>query len=94
MLHGKERASHHGTREDVIRLELGVESGPREWIRALPGDALEPHPLVQELRRTIHAKDEALARTEREIARLRVAVAFGLAEVPQGSGRALSPEDR
>jgi len=61
--------------------------GSIEWIRALPGDLLEPHPLVRELRQTLQAKDAALADKEREITRLQVALAFGLKELPLGPDR-------
>lgn len=67
--------------EPMERPKAGA-GGPVEWIRTLPADALEPHPLVQELRRALHSREAALARTEREVARLRVAVAFGLPNVP------------
>jgi hypothetical protein len=43
---------------------------------------LEPHPLVQELRHALQAKEASLADKDREIARLHVALAFGIKELP------------
>jgi hypothetical protein len=62
-------------------------SGSTEWILELPGDLLEPHPLVRELRHTLEAKEAALADKEQEITRLQVALAFGLKELPLGPVR-------
>jgi hypothetical protein len=67
---------------DARSEERRTRFGSIEWIRALPGEMLEPHPLVRELRQTLEAKDAALADKEREITRLRVALAFGLKEIP------------
>jgi len=58
-----------------------------EWVLGIPGDLLEPHPLVVELRRALRTKEEALADKEREIARLEVALAFGIDELPRPSRR-------
>ena len=57
-----------------------------EWVRTLPGNLLKPHPLVRELRHTLEVKDATLANREREIARLKAALAFGLKEFPLKPG--------
>lgn len=62
--------------------ERGSSTGDAEWIRILPGDMVESHPVVRDLRRRLEANEAALAAKEREITRLQVAVAFGLRELP------------
>jgi len=66
-------------------------SRSEEWIRSIPGELLEPHPLVKELRLALRAKDSTLADREREIARLRVALAFGIRELPLDRGLPETP---
>jgi len=74
------------------RSDGGLSSGNlQDWIRALPADLIEPHGLVQELRRAIQQKDRTLAEREREISRLHVALAFGLRSVPGISDRPREP---
>lgn len=51
-------------------------------MRMLLSETVESHPVVRDLRKRLEAKDADLAAKEREIARLRVAVAFGLRELP------------
>ncbi len=53
-----------------------------DFVRALPGDLLEPHPLVKELRQALQSKDISLAAKDRQIARLHVALTFGIKELP------------
>ncbi|TFH08438.1 MAG: hypothetical protein E4H08_07785 [Candidatus Atribacteria bacterium] len=61
---------------------LRAEPSTTEFIRALPRDLLEPHPLVKELRIVLQAREASLADKDKEIARLQVAVAFGIKELP------------
>lgn len=63
-----------------------AQLGSIEWVRTLPDNLLESHPRVQELRHTLEVRDVALAAKEREIARLRAALAFGLKESPLKAG--------
>jgi hypothetical protein len=73
----------NGTRLDErIREPRNAEPTSTESIRTLPSDLLEPHPLVQELRHALQAKEASLADKDREIARLHVALAFGIKELP------------
>lgn len=82
------RTGRHGCERFAERMGLtfGSEIGHADWVCALPADLLEPHPLVRELRGALHKKEVELARTQREVARLRVAVAFGLRRIPQETG--------
>ena len=82
---------------DGARLGEGIREMQREapasaeWIRALPGDLLEPHPLVKELRYALRTKEATLADKDREIARLHVAIAFGLKQIPRTPNRSDRP---
>jgi len=60
----------------------GARAGTAEWISPFPGDVLELHPSVRELQRALQVRDAALADKDREIARLRVALAFGIKDLP------------
>jgi hypothetical protein len=72
-----------GTQQtDGTRVTRARHSESEEWIRSIPGELLEPHPLVRELRHALEAKDSTLAAKEREIARLEVALAFGIERLP------------
>jgi hypothetical protein len=76
------------TMEDIERLGdryrklLKEAPASPEWIRTLPSDLLELHPLVKELRYALQTKDASLVNKDREIARLHVAIAFGLKQIP------------
>jgi hypothetical protein len=76
-----------GSSESASPKTHGEPTKDAEWIRVLPGDAVESHPVVRDLRRRLEAREADLAAKEREIARLQVAVAFGLREVPGDRGR-------
>ena len=53
-----------------------------ESVSLLPNHVIEDHPLVQELRASLKLKEVLLAEKDREIARLEVALAFGLKKLP------------
>lgn len=68
-----------GDRDRTPRKEA---SASPEWIRTLPSDLMELHPLVKELRCALQTKDATLVNKDREIARLHVAITFGLKKIP------------
>ena len=75
----KERAAGITERSLIV---LKGEPLSANDVRALPRELLEPHPLVIELRQELQSKDTTLADKDREIARLQVAIAFGIKDLP------------
>jgi|GEM_PF-5009323 len=68
--------------KETLRVLLAGTSLSADDVRTLPRDVLEPHPLVRELRQALQSKEASLADKDREIARLQVAITFGIKELP------------
>jgi hypothetical protein len=82
MKNSEDRIRRSTRPNESIEETHGRDPASPDYIRTLPSVLIEPHPLVRELRQALQAKEACLADRDREIARLHVAIAFGIKELP------------